>query len=147
MNIWLLTTSMEIGGAERMVVTLASGLSARGHEVLVWGRAGELDRQLEPVACARTVVPHGRAATDALRLRRDLARRRPDVVHTMNVRMTAVALAARAGRRRSGPRVVATFVGVPPARYPLAARVLARADVVAAVSRDLAQAVRGRVAG
>ena len=146
MNIWLLTTSMEIGGAERMVVTLASGLSARGHEVLVWGRAGELDRQLEPVACARTVVPHGRAATDALRLRRDLSRRRPDVVHTMNVRMTAVALAARAGRRRSGPRVVATFVGVPPARYPLAARVLGRADVVAAVSHDLARAVRGRVA-
>ena len=65
----------------------------------------------------------------------------------MNVRMTAVALAARAGRRRSGPRVVATFAGVPPARYPLAARVLARADAVAAVSHDLARAVGGRVPG
>jgi glycosyltransferase involved in cell wall biosynthesis len=144
MRIWLATTSMGIGGAERVVVTLARGLVDRGHEVLVWGRPGPLDEDLGPAGCQRRPVPVRPAPLDALCLRRDLAALPPDVVHAQNVRMTAVAVTACALRFGRRPRVVATFHGVPEPRSSASARILARADAVAAVSTDLADVLARR---
>ena len=140
MRIWLATTSMGIGGAERLVVTLARGLGERGHDVVVWGRAGPLDVDLEPAGSGRRTVSQGPAVFDAVRFRRDLRRGRPEVVHAQNVRMTAVAQAGRWGLR-ARPRLVATFHGVEPDRLRAAGRVLRRADAVAAVSTDLGRAL------
>ena len=74
MRIWLATTSMGIGGAERLVVTLARGLGERGHDVVVWGRAGPLDVDLEPAGSGRRTVSQGPAVFDAVRIRRYPAR-------------------------------------------------------------------------
>jgi glycosyltransferase involved in cell wall biosynthesis len=59
------------------------------------------------------------------------------VIHAHNVKVTAVALLAKALAAPSRPPVVATFHGVVPAEYRRAARILRRADAVACVSREL----------
>jgi glycosyltransferase involved in cell wall biosynthesis len=135
---------MGIGGAERLVVALAAGLAARGHEVLVAGPPGPLDAELY---ARRLPLPErGRspagAAESVLRLAGAIRRTRPDVVHGHNVKASAVAAgAARLARGPRRPPVIATFHGVLPAEYPSAARLLRSADVVVCVSEDLAGAL------
>ena len=141
MRILLATPGMSIGGAERLVVELAGGLAARGHEVLVSGPPGPLDAELR---ARRLLLPErGRSPTGAaesvLRLAAAIRRTRPDVVHSHNVKASAVvAAAARLARGPRRPPVIATFHGVLPAEYPSAARLLRAADVVVCVSEDLA---------
>src|SRR4051812_45700997 len=139
---------MGVGGAERLVVSLARGLRERGHAVAVSGAAGPLDDDLEGLGVERvrhadrSRAPAGVARMAGL-LARDLRRWRPSVVHAQNVRMTAVAAAAT--RLARGPRrapVLASSHGVAPAEAARAARVLRAADAVACVSAELAADLR-----
>jgi glycosyltransferase involved in cell wall biosynthesis len=147
-RIWLATVSMGVGGAERMVLTLAEGLLARGHAVAVSGAAGPLDDELARLDVERLVLPErGRSpvgvAKDAARIASAVRAWGATVVHAQNVRMAAVAgLAARAARGPRRPPVVASFHGVAQREYGAAARVLRAADVVACVSEDLARGLR-----
>ena len=107
-----------IGGAERVVITLAQELPARGHEVAVWGPAGALEPELPAAACrllvARARPLAGRASPRASRAsppRARLSRRRG---HAHNPPVAALAaLGARLGPPARA-RAVATFHGVGP---------------------------------
>ena len=140
MMVWLATTSMGIGGAERLVVTLARGMADRGHDVLVWGRAGPLDRDLVPTPAGRCTVAIRPAGVDAVRFRHHLRQARPEGGPPHPGRTPAGAAAAR-GARGGRPRLVTTFHGVDATRLSRAGRVLRRADAVAAVSTDLGTAL------
>jgi glycosyltransferase involved in cell wall biosynthesis len=136
----MVSPSLGIGGAERMLVLLARGLTDRGHDVVVAAPRGPRDAELAaPVR--RVVLPeHGRSPVAALRwsggLARALRRLRPDVVHAHNPKATAEAvLAARVAGR---PRVLATFQGGLPAEYGAVTRLFRLADHVTCVSRELA---------
>jgi glycosyltransferase involved in cell wall biosynthesis len=135
---------MGIGGAERLVLTLAEGLLERGHAVAVSGPGGPLEPELERLAVHRvTLSERGRspvaAAGAATRLASAMRSWRPDVVHGHNVRMSAVAgAAARLAAVRRRPGVVSTFHGVRHEEYRAAARLLRAADAVACVSADVA---------
>jgi glycosyltransferase involved in cell wall biosynthesis len=147
MRILLATPSMNMGGNERIVIALARGLAARDHEVTVFGPSGALERELMDVQLDRIMLrERGRSPTGFLwaggRLTAALIRRRPDVVHAINPKMTAVAiLAARISRAR--PVIVATFGNCPPAELPRAARILDRADATCAESSELGRELIG----
>ena len=142
------------GGTGRHVAMLAAGCSARGLAVEVFGP--EAARGLfpavafEPVEIGSRVrgVRDGRAV---LRLRRLLARDRPDVVHAHGLRAGAAAALALAGPhgRRPGPALLVTAHNaapagaVPGAVYLALERLTARrADAVLCVSADLAGRMR-----
>ena len=148
MRILLATPGTDVGGAERVVITLAHHLPARGYEVVLWGPAGALERELEGAAVHRIVVPHrGRSPAGVLegvaRLAGAMRRANPAVVHAHNPRIAALAvLAARLGGAPRRPRVLATFHGVRHAEYRAAALLLRGADAVACVSPDLVAGLR-----
>lgn len=142
MRVLLSSPGMGLGGAERVVAMLATGLAARGHEIVLAAPPGERDRDLSDVPHLRVALDdHGRAVTGALRTAAQLAgvvrRTRPDVVHAQNVKSAAIsrtaATVARPGKR---PPVLATFHGVTPAEYRRSARILRSVDQVACVSRS-----------
>lgn len=143
MRILLAAPSMHIGGAERLVVSLARELLARGETVAVSGPEGPLDAEL-PAAASRLLVPErGRsplgAVANAGRLARLARGFRADVIHAHNIKVSAMAAAgARLGSpRRPRARVVTTFHGVVPSEYRAAAMVLRGSDAVACVSAEL----------
>jgi glycosyltransferase involved in cell wall biosynthesis len=140
MKILLASPSMRIGGAERVVTMLASGLVERGHEVALVAPRGELDADLRDVPHVRLPLEdHGRAAAGVMRatgqMSRAIGRVKPDVVHAQNVKYAAIGRAATvaANPGRHMP-VLATFHGVLPAEYRSSARLLRLADHVACVS-------------
>ena len=45
-KVLLATPGTDVGGAERVVITLARELPRRGHEVVLWGPAGALEPEL-----------------------------------------------------------------------------------------------------
>ena len=145
MRILLATPGTDVGGAERVVITLAHELPSRGYEVVLWGPAGALEPELEGAAVHRIVVPHrGRSPAGVVegvaRLAGAVRRANPAVVHAHNPRIAALAVvAARLGGR---PRVLATFHGVRHAEYRAAAWLLRGADAVACVSPDLVAGLR-----
>ena len=47
MRVLLATPGTDVGGAERVVITLARALPERGHEVTLWGPAGALEPELD----------------------------------------------------------------------------------------------------
>ena len=57
MRVLLATPGTDVGGAERVVITLAHELPSRGYEVVLWGPAGALEPELEGAAVHRIVVP------------------------------------------------------------------------------------------
>jgi glycosyltransferase involved in cell wall biosynthesis len=142
---------MALGGAERVVSSLAHGLSDRGHDVAVSGAAGPLDAELGR-DIRRLVLPErGRSplgvmewtALEAVFIRAF----RPHVVHAHNTKATVIAAAA--GRLARGPRrppVLATHHGAAQDDRERAARLLERAaDEVVCVSEDLLPAFSGAV--
>lgn len=157
MRILLAIAELGVGGAERVVIELAEGLSARGHQVAVSAAAGEHDGELARLEVERIVLPEpGRSGAGALgaatRLARTVRRLRPDIVHGHNVRASVTAAAG--ARLALGPRrppLVATYHGVTSADQRAAARLLRAVDAVACVSADLADQLvaggypRGRV--
>lgn len=102
---------LSVGGAERVVVALAEGLAARGHQVaVVAGRSGANevrtpDFEIPYIARRLTRVPDA-----VVGLRRVLRRFRPDVVHAHNPTMAVVAAAAT--RLGAHPPAVVTVHGI-----------------------------------
>jgi glycosyltransferase involved in cell wall biosynthesis len=133
---------MGIGGAERVVVALAHGLTARGHEVAVSGAPGVLAAELEGVE--RLLLPErGRSplgvAEWALRGAAFIRSWRPHVIHAHNAKATVVAgAAARLARGPRRPRIIATHHGAAARDRNRAARLMRRAaDEIVLVSEDL----------
>jgi glycosyltransferase involved in cell wall biosynthesis len=147
-KVLLATPGTDVGGAERVVITLAHELPPRGHEVVLWGPAGALEPELEGAPIERVVVPErGRSpagvAEGVARLADTIRRARPAVVHSHNPRVSALAaLGARLARGPRRPPVLATFHGVRHAEYRAAGVLLRGADAVTCVSQDLAAGLR-----
>ncbi len=139
---------MGSGGAESVVYQLAEAGVELGDDVVVatsggW-RVPELERLGVPVVGLPLADPGVRGVLrSAFELRRWLQNAEPiDVVHAHNVRATAV---ARLAMILGGARVpiVSTVHGLDASRYASAARLLTHAaDVVVAVSDDVASRLR-----
>lgn len=132
---------MALGGAERVVLALADGLTERGHAVAVSGAPGPLDAELH---AERLVLPErGRSPLGVIewtvREAAFVRAFRPHVVHAHNAKATVIAAAAvRLGRGPRRPPVLATQHGTAAEDRANAARLLARAaDEVVCVSEDL----------
>ena len=75
------------GGVERVVEEIGAELTARGHDVLVYGRAGYLGAPAASATAARVILTgglagkHSDAITHTATAAWDLLRRRVDVVH------------------------------------------------------------------
>jgi glycosyltransferase involved in cell wall biosynthesis len=147
-KVLLATPGTDVGGAERVVITLARELPRRGHEVVLWGPAGALEPELADAPVARIVVAdRGRSpvgvAEGAARLAAAIRRARPQLVHAHNPRVSTLAgAAARLARGPRRPPVLATFHGVRHEEYRVAAVLLRAADAVACVSPDVAERLR-----
>ena len=142
MRLMLVVSEMGVGGAERVVVELARAAVDRGDAVTVLADPGRLDRELEPLGVARAPLASARTSRALARATLSgagLVRRfRPDVIHSHNVRVTAIArAAAHLGAPRGRPPLLATYHGVPADEAGRAARVLRAADSVVCVSEGL----------
>jgi glycosyltransferase involved in cell wall biosynthesis len=156
---YLLATSG--GGTGRHVAMLAGGCAARGATVHVYGpaaaRAGLAQAGGAQPGWEFTVVDIAagpRPARDlaaVARIRRLVARDRPDVLHAHGLRAGALAALALAGPGAPRARLAVTVHNAPPAAGPGAAVyagleliVARRADAVLTVSGDLAARMRRR---
>jgi len=144
MRIVLVSPSLGVGGAERIVVELARALAASGDAVAVAAPPGRLERGL-PAGVARLALSdRGRSplasGADALRLAGFIRRFGADVVHAHNPRLGAAsAVAGRLSGRR--PRVVSSYHGVARGDQRMAARLLGWSDLVICVSVDARDAL------
>jgi glycosyltransferase involved in cell wall biosynthesis len=142
MRLLLVVSEMGVGGAERVVVDLATDAARRGDAVALLADPGRFDAHLEGLHITRGPLPPGRAPAALLRstasarqLIRDF---RPDVIHTHNVRVTGLArIASELARPRRRPPIIATYHGVPAGEVKAAGRVLRLADAVVCVSAGL----------
>jgi glycosyltransferase involved in cell wall biosynthesis len=141
-RILLASPGMGLGGAERVVVSLAAGLRARGHQVAISGAPGPLDDQLDGVT--RLVLPErGRSPAGVMEwIAREAAfirRWRPHVIHAHNTRATVIAAAAaRLGRGPRRPPLLATHHGAAETDRGAAAKLLlGAADAVVVVSEGV----------
>ncbi len=142
MRILLTAATMGVGGAERLLVELAKGLSTATDRVAVAADRGPLDPDLAKLGVTRFYQPgYGRspiaAARGAAGLRRAISSFRPDVIHSHNVKSTALVAAARASSR-ARPPLVATFHGVRRGEYRASGLILRAAKLVVCVSDDVA---------
>lgn len=142
LDVTFVLPSLEVGGAERVVVNLANGMQRLGHrpQIVLTGRTGLLAAQLDanvPV----TALGHGRvrAALPALLL--ELRRQKPDVVVTTHTHVNlALCAARRALPRRTRlvlrePIHAATpFDDIPPVTRLRQRKLYRRADLVLATS-------------
>jgi glycosyltransferase involved in cell wall biosynthesis len=145
------------GGMETMVIQLAADAVARGDQVVIASARGDWVGKVTdagarhcplPVTGRRAAaVPAAGAATAILA--RCVNAWRPDIIHSHNVRATALArLASATAARRpqhAGPVLVPTLHGIAPQDYPAASLILRRAArrVIAcapAVARSLSAA-------
>jgi glycosyltransferase involved in cell wall biosynthesis len=144
MRVLLAIAELGVGGAERVVVELADALTSNGHAVAVLAGPGRLWRELPTAVDAHRLPQVGRskprAALAAVRTARAVRAVQPDVVHAHNVKVTAICDAGARLARHRRP-LLTTFHGVAREEYGPAARILRRADRVACVSTDLAQAL------
>jgi glycosyltransferase involved in cell wall biosynthesis len=139
MHVLMTVAEMGSGGAESMAATLAEDLLAGGHEVTVASAGGWRTVAIRRDGARLIFLPLGsRRAHDLLRsvirLRKEVAGGRVDIVHAHNVKAALVASAAVRTERARCP-VYVTFHGVAQEHYRAAARILRRcADEVVAVS-------------
>ena len=108
MRILLATPGTDVGGAERVVITLARELPRRGHEVVLWGPAGALEPELAGAPVERLVVPdRGRSAAGAAagvaRLAGAIRDARPRSCTRTTRAVTALAVLRRPARPRAAP--------------------------------------------
>jgi glycosyltransferase involved in cell wall biosynthesis len=141
-RILLASPGMGLGGAERVVVSLASGLRARGHEVAISGAPGPLDDHRDDVT--RLVLPErGRSPAGVMewtaRQAAFIRAWRPHVIHAHNTKATVIAAAAaRLGRGPRRPPLLATHHGAATTDRAAAAKLLLRAaDEVVVVSEGV----------
>jgi glycosyltransferase involved in cell wall biosynthesis len=142
MRLQVVISEMAVGGAERMVVESLRDGSARGDELALLASPGRLDAELTELEIRRATLPTRRSAGALLRAlataQRFTRQFKPDVVHSHNVRVTAIArLAAQIAAPLSRPPVLATYHGVPLEEVRSATRLLRLADLVVCVSEDL----------
>ena len=143
MRIALVAPSLEIGGAERIVVDLAVRQHALGHQVTVIAPEGPLDDELHAAGVPRRAIgERGRsrpgALVTAVEIARALRHCSPEVVHAHNPKVTALSCAARRMLVTTDrPVVVATHHGGDPVEDRAAARLFRRADHLVCVSDDL----------
>ena len=125
MRILHVIQEMRTGGAERIVVSLARGAAAAGHEVAVASAPGELLAEIgeAPHFDMPIVGRRARAVPAAvLDLRRPLRRWRPDIVHCHNPGMGVVtSIVTLRGRR---PPALVSVHGVPDEDWAKTARLL-----------------------
>ncbi|HET7417612.1 MAG TPA: glycosyltransferase [Solirubrobacterales bacterium] len=142
MRLQVVISEMGVGGAEKMVVENLRDGAAHGDELALLGAPGQLDEELRELSIRRQSLPTSRSLPGLLRSLGIVARFtrgfRPDVIHSHNVRVTAVArfgsqLALPAGR----PPLLTTYHGVPLEEEEQAAKLLRLADLVVCVSEDL----------
>jgi glycosyltransferase involved in cell wall biosynthesis len=116
---------MRIGGAERVVVSLARGVQAAGHAVAVASAPGELLEELVGVEQFPLPLLGRRLAAvpgAALQLRRALRTWQPHIVHCHNPGMGIVtSLATLRGHK---PKALVSVHGVPDEDWPRTTRVL-----------------------
>jgi glycosyltransferase involved in cell wall biosynthesis len=145
MRLLQVLSELRSGGAERIVLQLASDARGHGDTVAVASAGGPWVSRLDPGVTHFDVPLRQRSMMAMLnagwRLHAVLRCFRPDVVHAHNVRATVAAAAALATVRRP-PFLLTSLHGVAPSDYPGAARLLrvAGARVVAcapAVARSL----------
>jgi glycosyltransferase involved in cell wall biosynthesis len=146
---------MSPGGMETMVIQLAADAVARGDQVVVASAPGDWVSKVTaagarhcplPVTGRRaTAVPAAGAATAILA--RCVNTWGPDIIHSHNVRATAMARLASAARRsrHAVPVLVPTLHGIAPPDYAAASQILRRTArrVIAcapAVARSLSAA-------
>jgi glycosyltransferase involved in cell wall biosynthesis len=132
---------MGLGGAERVVVSLAAGLRERGHDVAISGAPGPLDAQLEGVE-RLVLAERGRSPVGVIewtaREAAFIRAWRPHVIHAHNAKATVIAAAARLGRGPRRPPLLATHHGAAATDRSAAARLLLRtADEVVVVSEGV----------
>jgi glycosyltransferase involved in cell wall biosynthesis len=138
-NLLHVVAQLDPGGAERIVVQLATDAIELGDAVVVASGGGLWVEQVRAVGAGHETVALGRRSIPATlgaaaRLAVVARRFRPDVVHAHNVRATAAVAPALLGLRPR-PALITTLHGVAPTDYPSAARTLrvAGGTVVACV--------------
>ncbi len=149
MRLLIVSASLDAGGAERIAVDLANGLSRAGAEVAVMAPRGRLDVELAGSVRRFVFRPQGRsparAGLTAVAVARAIRRFRPDVIHSHNVKATGI---AALGTRLAGPLrpapLLTTFHGVAAAEDWLAGPVLRLADAIVCVSEDLSRRLLNR---
>lgn len=141
-GILMTIAELGIGGAERLLVELATAFATRGDRVAAAAAPGPLAADLEAASIPWSALPppsRTAAATVAAARRLGGVTRsaRPDLIHAHNVR---IAVASALGSRAVWPRppVLVTFHGVTPSEYRSAARALRLADLIVCVSRSTA---------
>ena len=111
MRIAHVVLSLDVGGQERLIVSLSRELVRRGHDVRVvsFSKGGALREQLEGIPIVD--VPHAGGTSPSMwpRVARALAGIRPDVVHTHNA--APLIYAAPAARLAGVRRIVHTKHG------------------------------------
>ncbi|MCX7924414.1 MAG: glycosyltransferase, partial [Fimbriimonadales bacterium] len=149
MRIALFTVSLEVGGAERVLVTLANGFAKRGHavQVVLMKPEGELRKELSPnvqIVDLRTY----RIWRTVLPLARYLRRERPDALLSTLSQPNLIAILAKRFAR-APTRVVVREANTPTREFSgamklkdrivptLIARVYRLADAIVAVSRGV----------
>jgi glycosyltransferase involved in cell wall biosynthesis len=142
MRILYVSASLEVGGAERLLVGLARDRSEQGHRVEVAAAPGPLEDELAPFGIPCHPIPaHGRslvgAAATAVALGRVIRSCRPTVIHADNPKMTALTLAARRLCPGVDAPVLAVFHGGDVEDDRTAAMLLRRADRLVCVEDDL----------
>lgn len=152
----LILPSLEIGGAERVLLNLARGLADAGEDVtlVVLDATGPLRREVERATSAVTLVDLGRsrARTALPRLVREVRARRPRAVITSHTHVSALLAAARPllGDVRLVARAPGMWIGGPPESVAVRAvrRLMhRRSDLVLASSPTMQQqlqAILGR---
>ncbi len=115
---------LRTGGAERVVVALAKGAQAAGHQVAVASAEGALVSELEGPHYALPLVERrlSRLPGAIFAVRRAVHRFRPDLVHCHNPGIAAAAGPATLRGRR--PPGLVSVHGVPDEDYRRAAKVL-----------------------
>ncbi|MHB8492395.1 MAG: glycosyltransferase family 4 protein [Solirubrobacteraceae bacterium] len=146
MKVMLVSPSMGVGGAERVVAELACELALRGHEVALLAPLGERDSDISSGSLTRlplhdsrrSMVRSGRTFVEIASAVRTL---QPDIVHAQNPRIAAFCAAALRLASPLGPRppLIATCHGVTQAETRRSAHLLRAADMVVCVSEDLSR--------
>jgi glycosyltransferase involved in cell wall biosynthesis len=142
MRLQVVISEMGVGGAEKMVVECLRDGAAHGDELALLGAPGRLDGELQGLPVRRRGLPTSRSAPALLRSLGIVTRFsrgfRADLVHSHNVKVTAVArLGTQLAAPLARPPLLTTFHGVPLEEEDQAVRLLRLADLVVCVSEDL----------
>jgi len=144
--------SLEIGGAERGTVDVATALVQAGWRALVISQGGRLVRELEAAGAEHFTLPVAsknpfQIFANARALRRFIEREHVDIIHA---RSRAPAWSAYFAARKSGIPFITTYHGIYSEGFPLKRlynSVMARGEVTIANSQYTEKVIQNRHAG